>query len=299
MKLKSALFLVSMFLVHAVSHAQEPTKFYWTESYPIGTHSVSKANLNGTLQKELCDAEFGFTGVAVDVQNGKMYLASRNKIERADLDGSNRVDLVTSINPEDIALDLSAGKMYWPDYTYSAAFIMRADLDGKNIEPITPHLGDGCDLRGMAIDVSGGKVYWVERMDDVINRTNLDGSGGIQTILHCYDGVVNTFDVAIYGSHVYWTDASHDSISRADLDGDNVVNDVIDGLNDPRYLDIDQTTGKVYWASDGGNCIKRADIDGSDMEILVTGVSHPLDVFLSTELRNAGSVSILQMLLLD
>jgi len=297
MKLKSALLMISLFLLPALGHAQAPTKFYWTESYPIGTLPVSKANLNGTVQKQLCTQEFGFTGVAVDAQNRKMYLASRNMIERADLDGSNRQVLVTSINPEDIALDLSAGKMYWPDYTYSLAVIKRADLDGKTVDTLTSHLGNGCDLRGMAIHVSGGKIYWVERMADRIRRANLDGSG-IQTILQCSDQVVNTWDVAIYGSHVYWTDASYDSISRADLDGDNVVNDVIVGLNDPRYMDIDQTTGKVYWASDGDHCIKRSNLDGSDMQTLVTGVINPLDVFLSTEPLNAGA-SIFNMLLLD
>jgi DNA-binding beta-propeller fold protein YncE len=298
MKLKSTFFLLCMFLVHAVSYAQSPTRIYWTESYPSGTHPVCKANLDGDSPEELCDELYGFTGVAVDHRNGKMYLASRDKIERADLDGSNREELVTSIHPRDIALDLSANKMYWPDYTYSEAVIKRANLDGSSVETLTPHLGNGCDLKGMAIDVSGGKIYWVERMDDVIKRANLNGSG-METILHCYNGVTNTFDVAIYGSKLYWTDASHDSISKADLDGDNVVNDVVTGLNDPRYLEIDPTAGKIYWGSDGDNGIKRANIDGTNIETLVTGVSYPQDVFLAAEPLDVNSVNVMQLLLLD
>ncbi len=53
------------------------------------------------ITEELCTAYYGFEGVAVDFQNSKMYLAAshQNKIERADLDGSNREDLITSIHP--------------------------------------------------------------------------------------------------------------------------------------------------------------------------------------------------------
>ena len=283
MKLKIAVLILGIFFFHTMCHAQVPTKMYWTEYYGNSTKGVWRADLNGQSPEELCTAYYGFEGVAIDFQNNKMYLAAphQNKIERANLDGSNREDFVTSIHPVDIALDLSAGKIYWTDYTYSNAVIKRANLDGSNVESITSHLGDGCDLQGITTDVPGGKIYWVERGDDVIKRANLDGTG-MQTILHCWDGVSNSWDVAVYGSKLYWTDAllGTDNISRADLDGSNVVNDVIAGLNDPRCMAVDHTTGKLYWVSAGDNCIKRANVDGSNLETLVTGLSHPFGISL-------------------
>ena len=58
------------------------------------------------------------SGISQD--NGKMYWTQINfgaKIRRADLDGSNVEDLVTSglIDPHGIALDLADGKMYIVD----------------------------------------------------------------------------------------------------------------------------------------------------------------------------------------
>jgi hypothetical protein len=284
MKLKLVVFIFILLLICTMVYAQGPTKMYWTEYYPYSTHDASRANLDGSSPEELCTNYYGFEGIAVDFQNNKMYLAApyQGKIERADLDGTNREDFITSIHPVDIALNLSAGKIYWTDYTYSNAVIKRANLDGSGVESITPHLGDGCDLQGMTIDVPGGKIYWVERMDDVICRANLDGTG-IQTILHCYDGVSNSWDVAVYGTTLFWTDAllGTDNISKADLDGSNVVNDVVAGLNGPRCIAIDQALGKMYWVSSEDESIKRADVDGSNIETVVTGLSHPFGISLN------------------
>ena len=283
MKLKLVVFIFVLLLVYTMVYAQGPTKVYWTGYYPYATRWVSRADIDGTSSEQLFSAYYGFGGIAVDFQNNKMYVAvpHQNKIIRADLDGTNSEDIVTTIHPKDIALDLSFGKIYWTDYTYSNAVIKKANLDGTGIETITSHLGDGCDLQGITVDVPGGKIYWVERMDDVICRANLDGSGK-QTILHCYDGVSNSWDVAVHGSKLYWTDAllGTDNISRADLDGSNVENDVIASLNGPRYLAIDHSAGKLYWASDGDNSIKRANLDGTGLETIVSGTSDPIGISL-------------------
>ncbi|MBN2243445.1 MAG: DUF5050 domain-containing protein [Acidobacteria bacterium] len=297
MRLKRLLLGASICLVPAMVQAQAPTKIYWTESYPSGTHPVSKANLDGSSPQELCTSSRGFTGVAVDPVHRKLYLAGWDKIERADLDGSNRQDLVTSIYPEDLDLDLLAGKMYWTNYTYDDATIMRANLDGSGVETLTGHLGDGCVLTGIDVDAAGGKVYWVERFDDQIMRANLDGSG-METLLRCSDGVSNSYDVVIYGSYLYWTDWNY-GICRAELDGDNPQAPYISGLNDPLYIDVDRTNGKFYWASYGDDSIKRCNHDGTGMETLVTGILYPQAVCLSAESLSRRTVPILQMLLLE
>ena len=62
-----------------------------------------------------------------------------DKIQRANLDGSNIEDLVKLGyrlygGPRGIALDVEGGKMYWIDvYTNK---IQRANLDGSNIEDL-------------------------------------------------------------------------------------------------------------------------------------------------------------------
>ena len=97
-----------------------------------------------------------------------------DKIQRANLDGSNIQDIVTTglRTPTSIALDLVNGKMYWADAGTDT--IQRANLDGSNIEDIvttglrTP--------KGIAVDPEAGKVYWADAGTDKIQRANLDGS---------------------------------------------------------------------------------------------------------------------------
>ena len=80
------------------------------------------------------------------VLEGRMYWVERMKIRRADLDGSNIQDLVTSSHRiersnfyKSIALDVAGGKMYWADKEK----IRRADLDGSNIQDIYTTGGEG------------------------------------------------------------------------------------------------------------------------------------------------------------
>jgi hypothetical protein len=64
-----------------------------------------------------------------------------SKVQRADLDGSNAEDLITTglFWPTGIALDLPNGKMYFTDDF--ASQIKRADLDGSNVESLLTFTG--------------------------------------------------------------------------------------------------------------------------------------------------------------
>ena len=95
-----------------------------------------------------------------------------DKIQRANLDGSNIEDLVTGLGrPPVIALDLSGGKMYWTDVDTDK--IQRANLGGSNIEDLVTGLGNP---DGIALDIDGGKMYWTDWETNKIQRANLDGS---------------------------------------------------------------------------------------------------------------------------
>ena len=109
--------------------------------------------------------------------NGKMYWTdySTNKIQRANLYGSNVEDLVTTglSDPHYIALDIFNGKMYWTDPGYGAKKIQRANVDGSNVEDIVTGLSKPY---GITVDSLRGKVYWTDYNANSIQRANLDGT---------------------------------------------------------------------------------------------------------------------------
>ncbi len=105
-----------------------------------------------------------------------MYWTSANneKIQRANLDGSEIEDLI-SVGldfPVGIALDVESGKMYWVDA--GTQKLQRANLDGTDVEDLVTA---GVSFpRGIAIDRGHGKVYWTDAINLTIRRADVDGS---------------------------------------------------------------------------------------------------------------------------
>ena len=218
-------------------------------------------------------------------REGKMYWTDSGtaKIQRANLDGSNIQDLVTSSDglerPQGIALDVIGGKMYWTDDDTEK--IQRANLNGFNIQDLVTSSDSLFYLNGIALDVIGGKMYWTDRA--TIRRANLNGSN-IQDLVTSSDELEQpqgiALDVAggkVYWTNTYWKKANevkriNAKIRRANLDGSNVQDLVThsDGLEAPQGIELDVIGGKMYWTDNGTAKIRRANLDGSNIQDLVT-----------------------------
>ena len=196
-----------------------------------------------------------------------------DKIQRADLDGSNVEDLVSGAGlngPDGLSLDPAGGKIYWADAGTNK--IQRANLDGSGVEDLVTGLGIPY---GLALDVAGGKMYWTNRQTGKIQRANLDGSGAEDLVTSglTFPGAL-ALDVA--GGKMYWTNPGATKIQRADLSGSNVEDLVTSGLSSPTGLALDVAGGKMYWTDRGSDKIQRADLSGSNVEDLVTsGLTSP------------------------
>lgn len=115
--------------------------------------AIFRADLDGAGIQLLVD-DTNSPGIAIDPGNGKMYWTDRDRqmIRRANLDGTNVEDLITSglDGPYGIALDLVAAKIYWTDRNLGT--IRRADLEGSNVEDVVVGLARPT---GIALDPRG------------------------------------------------------------------------------------------------------------------------------------------------
>ncbi len=153
-------------------------KIYWSEQ---GTHTIQRANLDGTEVEEVVDTGDGLlTDIAVDPVGEKVYWLGNGEVKRSNLDGST-IEVLVVIGTGGLGgidLDLEAGKIYWTNSGALPRNISRANLDGTEVEGIVqttstfffqPH--------GIALDVEGGKMYWSDGgINARILRSNLDGS---------------------------------------------------------------------------------------------------------------------------
>ena len=227
----------------------------------------------------------------------KMYWVDEDthKIQRANLDGSNIEDLVTTEleTPEAIALDVAGGKMYWTDK--GTTKIQRANLDGSNIEDLVTTTDGLVEMESIALDVARGKMYWIEFRADKIQRANLDGSN-IEDLVTT--GLVDSWGIVLdlAGGKMYWTDVGTDKIQRANLDGSNIEDLVTTGLDTPIGIDLDIAGGKMYWADRGTDKAQRANLDGSNIEdlVIIEGESRLSGIALDvpiTEVENWAKLS--------
>ena len=231
-----------------------------TDAYLIATYSVNPTDPSLP------------TGIGTPVIEGKMYWvdASRNgaKIQRANLDGSQVEDIITTglRALRSLALDVAGGKMYWTDRETDK--IQRANLDGSQIEDL---ITTGLDSpSGLALDVAGGKMYWMDAGTDKIQRANLDGSQ-IENLVTTGLSSPRSLALDLTGGKMYWTDESWSTrkIQRANLDGSQ-VEDIVTEVNNPAGFALDLAAGKMYWTDTGRSDIGRTNLDGSQIEILVT-----------------------------
>jgi DNA-binding beta-propeller fold protein YncE len=213
-------------------------------------------------------------GIAVDVAAGHIYWTNMGvpkvndgSIERADLDGRNRLTIVPqggTFTPKQIQLEEKSRKLYWCDR--EGMRVMRANLDGSNIETLVDtSQGDsrpGPDASkwcvGVAVDPDGGKVYWTQKGPDNA------GKGRI-----CRAGI----DIP----------AGQTSSNRADIEV------IYDALPEPIDLDLDPNNRVMYWTDRGdpprGNTVNRAPMDSDAMgrsapEIVLTHLMEGIGIAL-------------------
>ena len=222
--------------------------------------------------------------------------AGADKIQRANLDGTNVRDLVTGFGqPVGIALDLASGKMYWTvtnrdrvgNPAEATNSIWRANLDGTNIEPL---IAGGPSIKeGIALDTTGGKMYWVvwSVIDDEnkIQRANLDGTNLQDLVTIPVEGFnpgegPRGIALDLSRGKMYWTDCGAGKIQRANLDGTN-IEDLVTGLDCPHHIALDFNSGKIYWGDWYTGKIQRANFNGSHLEDLVVGLSRPTGIALN------------------
>ena len=230
-------------------------KIYWiANDYTTRMIKIQRANLDGTNRQDILTMPKvepgGARNIALDIKGNKIYwtvhqlittdetpvsakiVGGISKIQRANLDGTNKQDILTISGSgliADIALDITGGKIYWTNN--GAIFggvgkIQCANLDGTNKQDIftTPNDQEGL-LHGIALDETAAKVYWAN--DDKIQRANLDGTN-VQNIItaglccFCHDIALDGTGGKLYWSSLEFGEGPATAkVQCANLDGTN------------------------------------------------------------------------------
>ncbi|OBA72562.1 3-hydroxyacyl-CoA dehydrogenase [Mycobacterium sp. 1554424.7] len=234
-------------------------------------------------------------GVAVDVQGGHIYwtnmgvpASNDGSIERADLDGNNRITIVPSggiYTPKQLHFDTASRKLYWSDR--EGMRVMRCDLDGSQVETLV-QAGRGDEDRrdetnwcvGVAVDHVRGHLYWTQKgPSDAglgrILRAGIDLPAGETAsnrsdIEVVFKDLPEPIDLEIEGSSrtLYWTDRGDppygNTVNRAQLDtiGNSEPEIVVTHLMEGIGIALDPGHDRMFVTDLGGN-VWAATLDGS------------------------------------
>lgn len=233
--------------------------------------SVRKVNADGSGLQTLVPTGGGLRSVALDQTAGKIYWTDveNQVIRRANLDGSDPQDLITSglDFPAGIAVHHDGGKFYWGDQNTQQ--IWSANLDGSN-----PQLWLGTAFhRGLAIDDIHGKIYWsvtTGSTTGTIVRADLDGSN-LETVVSSTGAFFKpaTLTLDLFHGWIFWTDYVLNEVFRTDLDGTNQITIFFSfDKSSPRGIAVDVNSNAVFWGQDlpvpNAGKIMQATLQGDD-----------------------------------
>ena len=276
---------------------------------------IHSANADGSDRKVIVTGCRIPDGIVVDVDAGHIYwtnmgVPSRNdgSIERADLDGRNRVTIVNegaTFTPKQLHLEKKSGKLYWCDR--EGMRVMRANLDGSNIETLVDTSnGDarpGTDLTkwcvGITVDSDRGQIYWTQKGPDDAGKGRLFRAkidipkGETPTnrtdIELLFDGLPEPIDLELdlKNRFIYWTDRGDpprgNTVNRASLDADFkkrptpkiLLTHLMEGIG----IALDFKHGRMF-LTDLAGTIYSARLDGSEKKPLLvaqgnlTGIAY-------------------------
>jgi len=238
----------------------------------IGTDSIARANLDGSLFESDFIGTGGGSVCAIAVDSSHIYWADSydDTIGRASLDGTTVEDVFIRLAAGTLPCGLAVDSkyIYWP--SMGTDTIGRARIDGSQVdESFIPTVQHPC---AVAINQTG--IYWASDDENEIWRTDIEGVNGPEIVID--EDATDSCGLALVGPHLFWVESINDTIGRANLDGSEPLPAFVTGGHYPVSL---VTQGRqLYWvnAGRGFESIGRADVDGANVnQMLIGGLSHP------------------------
>nr|XP_040223812.2 low-density lipoprotein receptor-related protein 4 isoform X2 [Anopheles coluzzii] len=162
-------------------------KLYWTDA---GRKVLEVSDLEEGIRSALVWKDLEQPrGIALDYESGYLFWSdwgANPRIERADMDGENRVDLITEGLgwPNGLAVDRAAKRIYW------------ADAQMKTIESCT--LSGGARTKVVenlphpyALAVTGRTIYWTDWITKALHSVPKGNPAHIRNVTHGLEGLMD------------------------------------------------------------------------------------------------------------
>lgn len=246
----------------------------WSEKDP----KVERSNLDGSERIFVVHNELGWpNGITLDLINQKIYWcdARFDRIEYANMDGTDRRALITDNLPHPFGFSLMGAHLYWTDWQRRA--IDRAHKEtGGSRQIIVDQMENVMGLKAIRLGQPSG---W--------NPCKENNGGCAQLCLHrhnktricaCQIDYELTKDKQNCVKPEYFLlYTKRDSIGRISIDHEPIENNLyIPNIKHASSIDFDTNSMRIYWSDSKLRTIMRAYINGSEpQKVIDLGLALP------------------------
>ncbi|GEM_PF-2912824 len=263
---------------------------YWIRYVEFGTKSINRARIGGGDYSVLINTGMHTPErIAVDSDAGYMFWtdSGHNHVMRADLDGSNSIELVSDLSlPLAIALDPENEMVYWSN----SDNIERMNYDGTSREVVVNRDDGLWSARGLAVDSQNERIFWIDTGihtgDSFIYSINLDG-GDMQTVLSGISRSV-ALDITIdpVNNHIYYTSSASSprGVYRVNYDGTGNGAFTTFGLgNTVINMVYDAARESLYWSQVNRHDLFSMNSSSQESGFALPRVDVPNHIIVDTE----------------
>lgn len=248
----------------------------WNEKSP----KIERASLDGTERVQIVLTDLGWpNGIALDIDAKKIYWcdAKLDRIEVANMDGTERRIILEATLPHVFGLSLLGDYLYWTDWQRRS--IDRAHkLTGSDRNVIVDQFPDLMGLKVVRLNEQHGTSLCAHNNGGCshlcLNRPN-------DYVCRCSSDYELTKDkrTCVVPS-AFLLLSKHGVISRISIDfNEDYHNDYTIPFKEVRNvqtIDVDIADRRIYWTDAKAKVIFRAYINGSEVQkIIDTGLSRP------------------------
>jgi hypothetical protein len=257
-------------------------KIYWADNVSNPQPTIKRANLDGS---EIETILTGYTplSILIDLENGKIYLDSYERIIRINFNGSDLEVLVSGfkLGISNFRLDLCESKMYWKNS--ESNIINRANINGSGVEDviITIH-----NIKSVAVDTKNKYIYWISYTN--IYRSDFDGTN-IKYIGNVTNGVYELSYIALDTENemIYWildSDWISMKIGRTHLETMDIDYSLSSVSTWPFSLTVDPSKNILYWID--RRSIYRLNLSNNERETVIGDLHEHGPYDLALDLKN-------------
>ncbi|WP_317206832.1 PKD domain-containing protein [Niabella pedocola] len=219
---------------HGMAYDSVNKKIYYCDFQNANAGKIWRMDADGSNPVEVLSGLSAPYGVALNLAEGKMYIADGANVSRANLDGSG---FEKSFIPvfggalRAIGFNSKTNIIYF--YEVNNEDLYAAKSDGTGAGKII----EGAYGYGIFVDVVNQKIYYDDRRKTGIMQANADGSGIVKIANVAGNRGGSGITVDYKDNKLYWAETNNGLIKRSNLDGTGAET-FLSGVNNPRGMFI-------------------------------------------------------------